>query len=40
MNDKEKIDKISHVVNDLMRTGLQRRLCFATIKKIKEILES
>ena len=40
MNDKEKIDKISRVVGDLMRTGLQRRLCFATIKKIKEILES
>ena len=25
MNDKEKIDKISRVVDDLMRTGLQRR---------------
>ena len=25
MNDKEKIDKISRVVGDLMRTGLQRR---------------
>ena len=40
MNDKEKIDKISRVVSDLMRTGLQRRICFITIKKIKVILES
>ena len=40
MNDKEKIDKISRVIADLMRTGLQRRICFITIKKIKEILES
>ena len=40
MNDKEKIDKISRVVGDLMRTGLQRRVCFITIKKIKEILVS
>ena len=40
MNDEEKIDKISQVVDDLMRTGLQRRLCFITIKKVKEILES
>ena len=40
MNDEEKIDKISRVIGDLMRTGLQRRICFITIKKIKEILES
>ena len=41
MNDKEKLDKISQVIDDFMKTGLYLKLssCDQTITKIKEILE-